>query len=36
MKFNVEQKSDWKEMYDYIKILKLENPNIVNLQIVSE
>ncbi len=36
IKFNVEQKNDWKEIYDYIKILKIDNPNLKNLQIISE
>lgn len=36
IKFNVEQEKDWNEVYNYVKILKIENPEIKNLQIVSE
>lgn len=36
LKFNVEQKKDWNEIYNYIKILKLENQSLKNLLIVSE
>lgn len=36
LKFNVEQKKDWNDIYNHIKILKLDNQKIKKLLIVSE
>ncbi len=36
IKFNVEYRKNWNEIYNYIKILKIENPNLKNIILVSE